>query len=103
MIIWSENQNYLFFKHVEDVSRFIYSTKWNSCISAQENLRLNSATTKNSWLSDSATNENNQTNVDSGNSAMTQVPIRRDMAIWYSTIKGYFFKDLIDLEHRMDF
>jgi hypothetical protein len=54
-------------------------------------------------LSDSATNENNQTNVDSGNSAMTQVPIRRDMAIWYSTIKGYFFEDLIDLEHRMDF
>jgi len=41
------------------------------------------------------TNENNQTNVDSGNYTITQVPIRRDMAIWYSTIKGSFIEYLI--------
>lgn len=45
-------------------------------------------TTKPLWSSDSGATENNQTNVDSGNYTKTQVPIRRDMAIWYSTIKG---------------
>ncbi len=52
---------------------------------AQGNIRPESTTFKPSWSSDSATNENNQTS----NYTITQVPIRRDMAIWYSTIKDY--------------
>ena len=65
-----------------------------SYTSAQGNLRPDSSTTKSLWLSDSATEEKNQTKVDSGNYTITQVPIRRDMAIWYSTIKGFLLTKL---------
>lgn len=58
-------------------------------IIAQGNIRPEMNTTKSSWSSDSATN------VDSNNYTVTQVPIRRDMAIWYSTVKGNFIRYFI--------
>ena len=48
------------------------------------------------WSSDSVTNENNSTYVDSGNRTVTKVPIRSDMVIWYSTVKGCFPESFVD-------
>ncbi len=74
---------------------FFKFIKWNFFILAQGNIRPESTTSKSLWSLDGVTNENNQTNVDIGNYTITQVPIRRDMAIWYSTIKGSFIGYLI--------
>ncbi|CAF1643001.1 unnamed protein product, partial [Adineta ricciae] len=43
----------------------------------------------NFWSSDSVPNETSRTIVDSGSHRATMVPIRSDMAIWYSTTKDY--------------
>ncbi len=55
---------------------------------AQCNNRSVSTISSHVWSSDSITNENCRTNVDSGGYRATMVPIRSDMAIWYSTVKG---------------
>jgi hypothetical protein len=55
---------------------------------AQCNYRSESTTSNRLWSSDSVTNENNPTNVDSGSHTMTKIPKRSDMVIWYSTLKG---------------
>ena len=55
---------------------------------AQCNNRSTATSSNNVWSSDSIPNDNNRTSVDSGGYRTTMVPIRSDMAIWYSTVKG---------------
>ncbi|CAF0724580.1 unnamed protein product [Adineta steineri] len=60
-----------------------------ACRGSQCNNRSIGSISNTRWSSDSITNENSRTNVDSGGYKTTMVPIRSDMAIWYSTVKDY--------------
>ncbi|CAF2731013.1 unnamed protein product [Rotaria sp. Silwood2] len=60
-----------------------------ACRGFQCNYRSESISSSRLWSADSITNENNQTNIDSGTHIITKVPKRSDMVIWYSTLKDY--------------
>ncbi|CAF3749028.1 unnamed protein product [Rotaria sp. Silwood1] len=60
-----------------------------ACRGSQCNYRSELISSSHLWSADSITNENNQTNIDSGTHVITKVPKRSDMIIWYSTLKDY--------------
>lgn len=87
----SENPNYSSFKPVEDVRRttVLFSEQCIRTLSAQCNNRSTTTPASNAWSSDSVPGDKKHTHVDSGGTGRaTMVPIRSDMAIWYSTVKG---------------
>lgn len=66
---------------------------FQACRGSQGNLRPDpTSSTGSGWSSD------NVTHVDGGNYTTTQVPMRRDMAIWYSTIRGTLFTHSSEME-----